>query len=251
MDLLIDLGNTRLKWAQSDAGVWVTGAALHRGRDLGDVIDDHWEHLSTPSRVVLVSVAAPDAQAALEYWIQDRWSDIQLHVVRPQHQQLEVTNGYRDPSTLGADRWAALLGARALTDKACAVVDCGTAVTVDVLQAEGVFAGGVIIPGLYLMQHSLDAGTAGIDVQHADKLSSDLSCLAKTTRDAVGAGALFGLAGAIERCLQEQEKALGDVLQVYLTGGDAPLFARQLRRTVIEIPDLVLKGLARIAEELA
>src|SRR5689334_11580317 len=136
MNLLIDLGNSRIKWAQHGNDCWLPGAAQHRGRELGEVLDEIWAELSAPEHVVLASVVNDVTQSALDYWLHDRWNII-AHRVFAQSHQLGITNHYREPSTLGADRWAALLGAREMTDNACAVIDCGTAVTIDVLLADG------------------------------------------------------------------------------------------------------------------
>ncbi len=244
-DLLIDLGNSRVKWAQSGPGCWLPGAAVHRDHDIAGVLDQAWNELPPPKRIVLVSVAAADITGALEYWMQDRWK-LAAYRVRAQRAQLGVVNSYREPETLGADRWAALLGARGITEGACVVVDCGTAVTVDALSSDGVFAGGVIFPGLELTRASLGAGTAGIGCAQGN----DASVLAQATADAVAAGAAFGVAGAIERILKEQEHALGAEIEVFITGGDAPALAPRLDRPTLYMPDLVLKGLARVAEEL-
>lgn len=243
-DLLVDLGNSRLKWAQSGAGRWLTGAVEHRGADISALLDGNWSELSAPERVTLVSVASDAATRELEVWLQRRWRLV-AHRVRAERERCGVRNGYREPSTLGADRWAALIGARGLTEGACVVVDCGTAVTVDALSADGEFAGGVIMPGLHLWRQSLGRGTAGIDALEG----SEASCLARATADAVAAGALFGLAGAIGRVLEEQQRALSADLEIFITGGDAARLVSRLARPAIEVPDLVLKGLARIAEE--
>lgn len=245
MRLLVDLGNSRLKWAQQDSGQWLPGAKWYRDRDIAALLDEAWDGVPPPATVVMTSVAAETTRRALEQWIRDRWA-VPVHRVQAQRRQLDVMNTYREPAALGADRWAALLGARGFTTHACAVVDCGTAVTLDVLSAEGVFVGGVIFPGLRLLRQSLGAGTAGIGAMEGD----DSSCLARTTADGVAAGALFGLAGAIERCLREQERALGETLEIFMTGGDAALLALHLARPALEVPDLVLKGLARVAEEI-
>lgn len=245
MHLLIDLGNSRLKWARCGSGQWLSGATLHRDREMAALLDEAWDAVPTPTTIVMTSVATEETRRALEQWIRDRWA-VTVHRVQAQRQQLDVVNTYRNPTALGADRWAALLGARGLTPRACAVVDCGTAVTLDALSAEGVFAGGVIFPGLRLLRQSLGAGTAGIGAMEGN----DGSCLARATADGVAAGTLFGLAGAIERCLREQEQALGETMEVFMTGGDAALLALHLARPVLEVPDLVLKGLARVAEEL-
>ena len=175
---------------------------------------------------------------------EQRWG-VELRRVLSQREQLGVVNTYRDPSALGADRWAALLAARQHTQHDCAIVNCGTAVTIDVLTGEGVFAGGVIFPGLYLLRHSLDVGTAGVGSANGD----DASRLAHSTADGVAAGTLFGLAGAIERMLLEYEYALSEPLEILLTGGDAPLLMSRLARPAVYVPDLVLKGVARAAQD--
>lgn len=243
--LLIDLGNTRLKWAQHAPGVWLSGAVLHRERDMAEVLDEAWTDLPKPERVVLASVAAPDTTGLLELWIGERWA-LCPQRVRAQREQLGVSNSYRDPESLGVDRWLGLLAARSLTGRACAVVGCGTAVTIDALSADGVFAGGVIVPGLHLWRESLNRGTAGISVNAGDASS----CLARSTADAVAAGALFGLVGAIDRVIAEQSRALDIEPDIFITGGDAPLLLPHLARPAIEVPELVLQGLARIAESL-
>jgi type III pantothenate kinase len=244
-DLLVDLGNSRLKWAQSGEGRWLPDAVVHRGRDVTALLNQFWSELSVPERVLLVSVAGDAPTRELEVWLQAHWQMVPQRV-HAQREQLGVRNSYREPPTLGADRWAALLGARGLTQGACAVVSCGTAVTVDALSADGEFAGGVIVPGLHLWRQSLGRGTAGI----GELEGSDASCLARATADAVAAGALFGLAGAIERILDEQQRALQSEFDVFITGGDAALLMTRLARPVIEVPDLVLKGLLRVSEEL-
>lgn len=193
----------------------------------------------------MVSVATEQVTNALDGWIQDRWK-LPAHRVHAGAGQLGVVNSYRQPQMLGADRWVALLGVRGLTERACAVVDCGTAVTVDALSSDGVFVGGVIFPGLRMLRESLGTGTAGIGSLDGD----DSDCLARATADGVAAGALFGLAGAIERILSEQERALDQEMRVFVTGGDAPLLMSRLSRSAVEVPDLVLKGLARVAESL-
>jgi type III pantothenate kinase len=245
MNLLIDLGNTRLKWALSGRARWLSGVVTHRGMDMNTLLDGVWAGVVAPARIIMTSVATDVVSDAVELWTQTHWGSVP-HRVRARREQLGVVNRYRDPATLGADRWAALIGARGTTQRACAVVDCGTAVTVDALSADGVFAGGVIIPGLRLLRESLGAGTAGIgfaDGEHA-------SCLAQATADGVAAGALYGLAGAIERCVREQERGLGETLEILLTGGDGALLAPVLERPLTHAPELVLKGLARVAESL-
>ncbi|GAB4512738.1 MAG: hypothetical protein Tsb0026_16870 [Sulfuricaulis sp.] len=246
MNLLIDLGNSRLKWAQHAAGLWHTDAALlDSEKNIGSLFDKAWGKIAKPQRVIVCSVSSPERLNALEQWTRTRWS-ITVHIVRPQVEQLGVKNLYRRPEQLGADRWVALIGARGLTDSAACVVDAGTAVTVEALSARGEFLGGAIFPGLHLLRDSLAHGTEAIG--SAEGNAAD--CLARSTADGVAAGTLFGLAGAVERLIDEHRRSLGEPMEIFITGGDAPALAAHLRVKMTPVPDLVLKGLARIADSL-
>lgn len=246
MNLLVDLGNSRLKWAQYAAGLWHSDAAsLDSEKNIESLFDKAWGKIAKPQRVIVCSVSSPERSNALERWIQTRWS-VTPHISLPQAEQLGVKNLYRNPQQLGADRWAALIGARGLTASAACVVDAGTAVTVEALSTKGEFLGGAIFPGLQLLRDSLARGTVAI----APAEGNAVDCLARSTADGVAAGTLFGLAGAVERLLDEYRRTLGETMQIFLTGGDAPALAAHLRVPVAMVPDLVLKGLARIADSL-
>jgi type III pantothenate kinase len=246
MKLLVDLGNSRLKWAWATAAQWTPGGSeAHPDVDLSVLLDSVWGVHPAPRQIVLASVAAPARTQELIAWSQRRWT-LTPHVVRAQAALLGVQNLYEDPSRLGADRWAALIAARALTSHAACVVDCGTAVTVDALSAGGEFLGGVILPGLRLAPQCLLAHTQLHDID-----GEDVHCFARNTGDGVAAGALFGLAGGIDRIIEEFSSALGATARVIVTGGDAARIAPRLRHPAIEAPDLVLKGLALIGETVA
>lgn len=241
----MDLGNSRLKWAQHGPGLWRTDAALLDKEDITPLLNSAWDKIAAPQKVVVCSVSTPQRLRTLEQWIQARWS-VTPKIIRAQAEQLGVRNRYREPEQLGADRWAALVGARGLTSSAACVVDCGTAVTVDALSASGEFLGGAIFPGLRLLRESLAHGTEGVRAAQGN----DTDCLARSTADGVAAGTLFGLAGAVERLIHEHRQTLGETMQVFLTGGDAPQLVSRLRTAATPVPDLVLKGLARIADTL-
>lgn len=243
MKLLVDLGNSRLKWAWAAASQWTPGGSeAHPGADLAVLLDSVWGVHPAPRQVVLASVAAAARTQELIDWLQRRWA-LMPHVVRAQAALLGVQNRYEDPSRLGADRWAALIAARALTPHAACVVDCGTAVTLDALSANGDFLGGVIMPGLRLAPQCLLGHTQLREID-----GEDMHCFARNTGDGVAAGTLFGLAGGIDRIIEELSSALGATARVIVTGGDASRIVPRLRHPVIEAPDLVLKGLALIGE---
>jgi type III pantothenate kinase len=244
MNLLVDLGNTRMKWALSGSDEWRPAARLRKGLSPETLLDEAWSGLAAPSKVVVANVAGAQALQALERWIAGRWA-CPVHVVRPQTELLGVKNGYHRPQTLGADRWAALIAARRLVSGAACIVDCGTALTIDALASDGRFLGGAIFPGLGVLRTSLVQAANGI----ADTSGDDADCMARSTEDAVAAGTRFGLVGAIERILNEYRDRLGSDMCVLLTGNDASVVLPKLAQPVEEIPDLVLKGLAIISEE--
>lgn len=245
MDLLVDLGNSRLKWAHSAAGRWGTGDALHAQRDISVVLDEAWERFGKPERVVMASVAPNPVRVALADWCRRHWA-LEPIVVRARTEQLGVRHCYAQPEALGADRWAALIAVHGLTQANACVVDCGTAVTVDALAAGGQFRGGAIFPGLRLLRESLLRGTGGIRAVEG-RADSALGC---STPDAVAGGTQRGLIGAVTLLVAEQVAALGGQTEVFLTGGDAPLLRAHLKPPVREVPDLVLKGLARMLDTL-
>lgn len=245
MNLLVDLGNTRMKWVLSGADEWRPAARLREGHSTETLLDEVWSGLASPSKVVVASVASVQALQSLEDWVMGRWSS-HLHVVRPQAELLGVKNSYHRPETLGADRWAALIAARRLVSGAACVVDCGTALTIDALASDGRFLGGAIFPGLSILRTSLVKATSGIP----ETSGNGADCIARSTEDAVAAGTQYGMAGAIERILTEYRDQLGPEMKVLLTGNDASVVLPKLTQPVEEIPDLVLKGLAIIAEEV-
>jgi type III pantothenate kinase len=240
MNLVFDLGNSRCKWALANIGL-KPGGAFAYGEDFAHTLENSFSALARPERVAAVSVAGAARLETLAQWLQSRWG-LQLQRIAACAVQLGVTNSYKDPGRLGADRWAALIAARARLAGAVCVVDCGTAVTVDALDAHGVFRGGVILPGLALMRDALLRRTEGIRVAQGDAGSA----LAHSTADGVAAGTLFGLAGAIDRIVDEQAATLGSAPQVLITGGDAEPLRALLRHATQHLPDLVLEGVARI-----
>jgi type III pantothenate kinase len=242
MRLLIDLGNTRFKWALSKPPEWRTGAMVHRDRALAPLLEASFGALAGVREVWACSVAQPQTRETLATWCAERWS-VPPRFIAATAQAVGVRNGYRDPAQLGADRWAALIGARAMSRAALTIVDCGTAITIDALSADSEFVGGVILPGLALQRAALAQGAAALGVPPG----AAASCQARSTAEAIGAGTLMGIVGAIERIAAEHRAVLGEGMEVLLTGGDAAVVAPHLRCAFTEVPDLVLRGLERIA----
>lgn len=241
MNLVLDLGNSRCKWALADSRIQTSGVIAY-GDDFVRSLDQAFSELVHPAQVAAVCVADSAYLETVAQWVKRHWS-LDLRHLHARASQCGVTNTYDVPAQLGADRWAALIAARARTTGTACVIDCGTAITVDALDARGTFRGGVILPGLALQRASLLQRTHAI--RAAD--GSANSCLALNTADAVASGTALGLAGAVDRILDEQTVALGGNAPVLLTGGDAHRLQALLRHQTQYVADLVLEGVARMA----
>lgn len=237
MILAIDAGNTRIKWGVHDGHAWSAQGAIATA-DAARLYESVRDALPVDAAIAS-NVAGPGIQAEIER-VCDR-ADIALTLIRSQPQQLGVANGYRDPSQLGADRWAALIAARRLCPGPCAVVNAGTTMTVDALSAEGVFLGGFIVPGIELMRDALSRDTAQLKSQ-----GGSFSFFPDNTGDAIVSGALNALAGAIDRMARYVVETGEDDPVVILSGGNAALLAPRMSGRPQLVDNLVLEGLAVI-----
>ncbi|HET7370615.1 MAG TPA: type III pantothenate kinase [Gammaproteobacteria bacterium] len=242
MNLLIDLGNSRIKWAWSDgSGLRDRGAARYGGRPLAEVLEPMASD-EAPRRVVVASVAARTINDELTIWLRGRYH-LAPTLLRAEAAAFGVRNAYKEPARLGVDRWAALIGARHRTDDDVCVIDCGTAITVDLLDAGGQHRGGLIGPGILTMRRALYGATAGIP----DEGEGAVTPLATDTRSAVTAGSLYAAAAFVERAHAEMERECGRALTCLMTGGDATVLQPLLQMQYERVPDLVLEGLAVVA----
>ena len=149
-----------------------------------------------------------------------------------------------DPAALGADRWAALIGAWHLTGGACVVVNAGTTMTVDALNGEGVFLGGCIVPGAALMREALARDTANLALR-----AGAFSYFPDNTGDAIFSGTVNALSGAVAQVVQYLQQSAGVAPRVLLSGGDAALIEARINGTVTVVDNLVLEGLLQIARQ--
>lgn len=239
MKLLLDAGNTRLKWGLHEEGAWLAQGVLDH--DAVDSLPGTWRDRPPPMQAIGVNVAgsavAERIASVLGPGLPLRWN-LSAAV------QCGVRNGYREPSRLGADRWAALIGARHLHRGASLVVMAGTATTVDLLAEDGQFLGGVILPGFDLMRRSLARDTAQLPFS-----AGHYAPFPRSTEDAIYSGCSDAQAGAIER-LFGRLAGRPDALCL-LSGGAARVLAGRLDLPVREVDNLVLEGLAQIAAEAA
>ncbi len=233
--LTIDCGNTRLKWGLHGSAGW-RAQGQHDYADLQGFAE-RLRAQPRADRMVAVNVAGPQVGEAVAAAVAAL--GIPLHWVKSQSAQCGVRNLYDHPEQLGADRWAALIGARALHDGACLVVCAGTATTVDILDAEGNFQGGLILPGIELMCRALAANTAQLPLA-----AGKFVRLPRNTMDAIVSGCLQAQAGAVERMFEQVAAYSGAICLV--SGGAAGQFLDLLRVPKRHVDNLVLEGLARM-----
>ena len=245
MTLVLDIGNSRIKWALAGDGGLIgnSGALPHEGK-MPAGLAVAWAALEPPSAGVLgVSVAAPSLEHDIADWIEHHWACNLRWLVTP-HAGGGIEIAYPQPAGLGADRWAAMVGARRRGMLPACVVDCGTAVTLDAVDGAGRHLGGVIAPGLGAMRRAL--------TERAHRLPAvgegEITVLATSTPEGIRGGTLLGLAALIDGLVDRLVESSGLALRPLLTGGDAASLRPWLARRYEHLPDLVLEGLAVLAE---
>ncbi|ERI51545.1 pantothenate kinase [Pseudomonas sp. EGD-AK9] len=169
---------------------------------------------------------------------------VEVCCAQPAQEAGGVRNGYDDYQRLGLDRWLAVLGAYHLGQRACLVVDLGTAVTADLVAADGAHLGGFICPGLPLMRDQLSTHTRRIryDRQSALAALQELEP-GRSTAEAVERGCVLMLRGFVAVQLERARLCFPDGFEVFLTGGDADL-VRDVVPGAQVVADLVFVGLA-------
>lgn len=247
--LLLDIGNSRLKWGVLDEdGIRRTGHISQqkiREQGLSALTSKLPRYVDT----VLASNVAGTSFATRLSGVVGMHCDADVHFARAERAACGVTNSYRQPRRLGVDRWVAMIGAWAELESACLVVDAGTAVTLDAIDAAGEHLGGQILPGVTLMAETLASRTSDIPTikRRAASQVRGLGMFARSTAGAVGHGAMNAVVGAIERAVNIMQEE-GLAATIVLTGGDASRILKSLGTEPIHRPNLVLQGLAQLLE---
>lgn len=235
--LLLDAGNTRLKWAVVQDGQW-----CERGNagyaDLAGLL----QALSPGMACAIASVACEQHKHQINALLASL--DITPAWLKSEGQFADVRNTYSDPQQLGVDRWMGLIAARQRSQAPTLVVSAGTAMTVDALSADGVFLGGLIVPGWVMMQQALRQGTARVA-----EVDGIWQAFPQTTADAVQGGIVAALCGAIQTQHARLAETSGVMPHCYLTGGDAVLLLPHLALSAEYAPALVLEGIECVSRE--
>ena len=242
MTLVLDVGNTALKWRVHHEQGRTQGDCLHhrRWREVVEGLRLDWNE--SVDRVWVASVAGRAADAELAGLLETAFG------VRPdfyysQERDEGITNAYSEPRRLGVDRWLAMLEAWHRVGDAV-IVDCGSALTLDAVASSGTHQGGYIVPGLGMLRESLAAGTA--EVQVGDEDPARAMAAGRSTAEGVRHGILRMTVAFIRDGVVELRRGLADTCRVFLTGGDAHHIAPLLDLEAELAPELVLDGLERV-----
>jgi len=243
MKLLIDAGNTRIKWAlvndttrpaQADKDEWLRSGVLPVGQ--ADALPQEFAEVHEIQQIWVSNVAGETVAQHIRNIKAGHANFIAAREI-----QCGVRNGYSNPGQLGSDRWAALIAAWHLVRGKCLVVNCGTAITLDTLSTQGEFLGGLILPGVELMQRSLVTATNQLCAGQGHYATFPLN-----TADALFSGAIQACCGAIER----QYRLLDDArAPVVLSGGAAGVLQKNINLPLNVVDNLVLQGLLLISQE--
>jgi type III pantothenate kinase len=243
--LLIDIGNSRIKAGlHQRGGIHQLKPCEWRKVEAKDAWSSVLNGLMKPSRIMVSNVAGNAVATALNAWAQERW-EVTPEFVTVRREHAGMRTRYDRPAQLGVDRWLAALAGFHLAKGPCCVIDSGTALTVDIVTAEADHIGGLIAPGLGLMARSLTQGTAQLSL---DKVQT-VDAFATNTAAAISLGCREAIAGLIHRVAERLKKDYGSDFTWYLTGGEAGAIAELAPFELKPVPDLVLQGLAIVAEQ--
>lgn len=251
--LAIDIGNTRLKWALY-AEPRPGAALISQGAEFLDHIErlaeGPWAQLAAPGSMLGCAVAGDAVRRRAEEQIEECF-DCRPRWVVSSAAEAGVTSGYDHPTRLGADRWVAMIGARHRVlatgaPRPMVVVMIGTAVTVEAVDVDGRFLGGLILPGHGIMLRALESGTAGLHVP-----TGDVRMFPTNTSDALTSGGTFAIAGAVERMRQHVRAHCGVEPACYMTGGAGWKMAPSMVSPFELVDGLIMDGLLVIAQARA
>jgi type III pantothenate kinase len=239
--LLLDLGNTRAKWAWLRAdGLQRASAVAWRDAGWADTLVAAWAQAPAPAAVWIAAVA-PQAQVdELMRRIDGLWPGVPVRQLVSPQAGGGIVNAYAAPERLGVDRFLAMVAARARAATPAVVAGFGTAVAVDVIDGEGRHLGGVIAPSPDRMQQTVLASTARVLVDHP----APAGPLGTSTEQALASGCWLAVAALVDRVAADATADGGPRPEILLHGGDAPRVAPLLRVPCRIVPDLVLEGLA-------
>lgn len=245
MILLVDIGNTRIKWAYMSNGTFEYGGALIYAHDnFLTLLSSIWAFIEVPERIIVSNVAGDKIARLLYQWNSEHLQS-KIQFATTKKQELGVTNAYTNPEQFGIDRWMSMLAIWQEYQTKFCLVDCGSAITFDAVDGQGKHLGGLILPGIDLMQTTLIEKLPGCQQAELNKRLQN-SLLANNTFHAMSGGCLYAAVAFIDQLTSDISEELGDPMQCIITGGSAQKILPLLQFDYRYKPHLVLKGLALI-----
>ena len=245
--LLVDIGNSSLKWCIADYnGLSAMSQQLYPKDIIVDFFINIWCVLEKPNGIIVSCVAQDIVWQALEKACFELWN-IKVEKVKSPKKQHGLINAYENALSLGSDSWCAMLGGLQQTNSAFIVINAGSALTVDVVNEAGQHLGGYIVPGVNMMKQSLGLHTAQVQVDSTSNAMVDLS-LGRSTEDCVESGIHLMVVKYLEAIYEKVALDMNGC-QTFVSGGDAISIADLLSFNCDVVPDLVLRGLAVIATD--
>ncbi len=215
--------------------------------NIDKLADEEFRNLPAPDHILGCIVAGDAVKRRVAEQL-EQWDALPRWVVSTA-QECGVSNGYDHPARLGADRWVAMIGARHRLlarglKKPCIVVMVGTAVTVEAIDGQGNFLGGIILPGHGIMLRALESGTAGLHVPTGDVIDFPVN-----TSDALTSGGTFAIAGAVQRMVDNLTRHCGEAPVCMMTGGAGWKMAPSMTGHFELVDSLIFDGLLEIASQ--
>jgi len=244
--LFRSIGNSQIKWTTIQSRVLADSQHFSRPKTgIKAALNKAWKLLEDIEAVFVSNVAGDKIAAQLTEWVDKQWKLTPVFV-QSEKRRFGVTNAYEQPETLGVDRWLAIVAGRQHARQVSCIIDCGTAITVDIVTEKGQHQGGLIVPGLSLMKKMLTDNT---DALSNVAQESEFNLLATNTHSAIQAGTLYMVTATLENLINDLQQNFTDEVRFLITGGDAEELIPLMPQPLIHEPDLVLKGLAQYARQ--
>jgi len=241
MKLLVDIGNSRVKWATLDKEGLSPSQSFQRNKTgIKASLNKAWKSLTDIEAVYVANVGGDKLGEQLAEWSEKTWQ-LTPKSIKSEQKRFGVSNAYDEADKLGVDRWLSLIAARQHARQAQCIIDCGTAMTIDIVTRTGQHQGGMILPGLSLMRSSLASNT---DALTEDEGEQEFKTLAANTYSAIQAGTLYSVTATLDRIISDLKLSFKNQIRFIITGGDAEQLLPLLPDDVHHYPDIVLKGLA-------
>ena len=242
MYLLIDSGNTALKWSfVQDEQLSPMSSLIVSPEKISEQLQAivSSQEKSKVKRVFVSNVAGANRQNEISNWCRNTYRIDPIYAFVGEEFN-GLVNAYNPIEKLGVDRWLALIAATSCFKRPICVVDIGTAVTIDAIDDKKHFIGGVILPGLDLMRQSLQQNTDAIGLMQDQDV---ISIFATNTKQGVISGTSLAIAAAVEKMIEKLHRQTNQSVTCVLTGGNALQVKPHISQSVEYIPDLILKGL--------